>query len=101
MQLVLAEQGSVRAFADLLAKGWKMKRSLGCGITNSYVDNMYDVAIRSGAWGGKLLGAGGGGFLLLIAAPESHDSIWRALGRPAKLPIRLSRRGGHAIFANV
>ncbi len=85
-------------FAELLHEGWVLKRSLGCGISNSRIDEWYEAARRSGAIGGKLLGAGGGGFLLLIAPPWRHRAIREALGRPRELPFRIARHGSRNIF---
>ncbi len=73
-------------------------RSLGCGISNSRVDDWYEAARRAGAKGGKLLGAGGDGFLLLIAPPSRHRGIREALGRPRELAFRIARRGSWNIF---
>lgn len=98
MRKTLSGSGNIREFSELLAKGWQLKRSIGCGISNSSVDDMYSTAIRCGATSGKLLGAGGGGFLLLLAPPELHGAIWEALGKPIKLPLKFSRQGGHTIF---
>ncbi|WP_010583533.1 GHMP family kinase ATP-binding protein [Schlesneria paludicola] len=98
MRNALSGEGNLGEFSRLLAEGWELKRSLGCGITNPGVDEMYTTALRHGATSGKLLGAGGGGFVLLLAPPERHNAIWESLGRPTKLPIKFFRRGGSPIF---
>ena len=98
MRSVVSESNSLKEFSDLLGEGWRLKSSLGCGITNGQIDEMYHAALGCGAWSGKLLGAGGGGFLLLLAPPESHQAIWERLKRPARLPVRFTRRGGQTIF---
>ena len=67
MRDALANEGNLDRFAALLHEGWALKRSLGCGISNDQVNEWYEAARRAGALGGKLLGAGGGGFLLLVA----------------------------------
>ena len=85
----LTGAGDIDRFAELLHRGWELKRSLGCGISNRQVDELYAAARRAGASGGKLLGAGGGGFLLLIAPPWRHRAIREALGRPRELPFKL------------
>lgn len=90
--------GGLDEFARLLHEGWKLKRSLGFGITTSAVDEWYEQARKLGAQGGKLLGAGGGGFLLLIAPPERHNLIRDALGNPRELTFGIDRRGGRVIF---
>ncbi len=85
-------------FADLLHEGWEAKRSLVSGISTATVDDWYERARSAGARGGKILGAGGGGFLLLFAAPDRHDGIRRALGHPRELPVGLDPRGSRIVF---
>lgn len=84
--------------ARLLDEGWRLKRSLGFGISSDRIDEWYQAALRAGAQGGKLLGAGGGGFLLLLAPPERHEAIRVALGRPRELPFSIDARGSRIIF---
>jgi D-glycero-alpha-D-manno-heptose-7-phosphate kinase len=81
-----------------LHEGWELKRSLGCGISNDQIDELYTAARRAGAVGGKLLGAGCGGFVLLIAPLWRHRAIREALGRPRELPFKISRCGSRNIF---
>ena len=98
MRHTLAGEGDLERFEDLLHRGWELKRSLGCGISNDRVNEWYTAARRAGATGGKLLGAGGGGFLLLTAPPWRHRAIREALGRPRELPFRIARYGSRNIF---
>lgn len=98
MRQTLVGGGDLDRFAELLHEGWELKRSLGFGISFSRVDEWYETARRHGALGGKLLGAGGGGFLLLMAPPWRHRSIREALGRPRELPFRIARHGSRNIF---
>jgi D-glycero-alpha-D-manno-heptose-7-phosphate kinase len=98
MRKVLSDTGDLDEFARLLHEGWLLKRSLGFGISNTGVDKWYEAARKAGATGGKLLGAGGGGFLLLIAHPEKHDAIRQALGNPREIAFRIDRRGSRIIF---
>jgi D-glycero-alpha-D-manno-heptose-7-phosphate kinase len=98
MRQALAGDGDLDRFASLLHEGWELKRSLGCGISNDQINEWYAVARRAGAIGGKLLGAGGGGFVLLIAPPWRHRAIREALGRPRELPFKISRNGSRIIF---
>ena len=85
-------------FSRLLHEGWELKRSLGFGISGGQIDGWYEQARKLGAQGGKLLGAGGGGFLLLVAPPETHGLIRDALGHPRELTFGIDRRGGRVIF---
>jgi D-glycero-alpha-D-manno-heptose-7-phosphate kinase len=98
MRHALAGEGDLDRFASLLHEGWELKRSLGCGISNDQINEWYTVARRAGAVGGKLLGAGGGGFVLLIAPAWRHRAIREALGRPRELPFKISRCGSRNIF---
>lgn len=90
--------GSLEDFGRILHEGWLLKRSLGFGISNAGVDEWYEAARANGAMGGKLLGAGGGGFLLVMAPPECHDRIRQACGNPRELPFKIDRRGSRVIF---
>jgi D-glycero-alpha-D-manno-heptose-7-phosphate kinase len=98
MRTVLSGQGDLDEFARLLHEGWKLKRSLGFGIATSDIDDWYDAAMKAGAQGGKLLGAGGGGFVCLLAPPERHEAIREALGRPRELEFKVDHRGSRIIF---
>lgn len=90
--------GSLEEFGRILHEGWKLKRSLGFGISNAGVDEWYNTACANGAMGGKLLGAGGGGFLMIMAPPEKHAAIRAACGHPRELPFRIDRRGSRVIY---
>ena len=98
MRRALTGVGDLDSFANLLHEGWELKRSLGFGISFQKIDDWYEAARRNGAQAGKLLGAGGGGFLLLMAPPWRHRAIREALGRPRELPFRIARHGSRNIF---
>jgi len=94
----MVEHSDISGFSLELHRGWELKRSLGCGITNDNIDQWYETALRAGAWGGKICGAGGGGFMLLIAPPEKHGAILEALNRPRTVPVRFSTEGARVVF---
>jgi len=98
MRVAITGSGGLDEFARLLHQGWELKRSLGFGISMERVDAWYEQARKLGAQGGKLLGAGGGGFLLLLAPKERHNMIREALGNPRELTLDIDRRGGRVIF---
>jgi D-glycero-alpha-D-manno-heptose-7-phosphate kinase len=98
MREALSGDGDLSEFARLLHEGWLLKRSLGFGISSTGVDEWYEAARRAGALGGKLLGAGGGGFLLVMAPPERHEAIRQAVGRPREITFQIDRRGSRVIF---
>jgi len=72
--------GELRDFGSLLHEGWEIKKRLSAKITNASINEMYEAALRNGALGGKITGAGGGGFLLLFCPPQYHQKIRDALG---------------------
>jgi D-glycero-alpha-D-manno-heptose-7-phosphate kinase len=98
MRAALTGRADPDEFARLLHEGWELKRSLGCGISSGAIDGLYEAARRAGALGGKLLGAGGGGFLMLVAPPERHAAIREALGHPRELPFRFAPHGSRVIY---
>ena len=98
MKNVISGSGNIDDFAGLLHQGWLLKKSLGFGISNQHIDDWYSAALNAGAQGGKLLGAGGGGFLMLVAPPEKHQAIRDALGNPREIPFEVDRRGSRIIF---
>jgi len=98
MRQALTGDGHLEEFCRIMRQGWELKRSLGFGISNSDVDGWYATAMRVGAECGKLLGAGGGGFLFLLAPPERHDAIREALGWPLEIEFSIDPLGSRIIF---
>jgi len=84
-------------FGKLLHENWKLKRLLSDQVTNSVVDEAYEGAMRAGAIGGKLLGAGGGGFLLIFAKPEDHEAIRQQLESLLCVPFEFENQGSQII----
>lgn len=80
-------------FGHLLHEGWQIKRLLSKRITNHNLDNIYSVARDAGALGGKVLGAGGGGFMLLYAAPDRQPALREALSSLVEVPFRFEGHG--------
>lgn len=95
---ILNSQDSLLKFGRLLHEGWKLKCSLSDKITTPAIDNLYDTALKSGAEGGKLLGAGGGGFLLLFASPEKQKKIREKLKNLLEIPFKFEHLGSQIIF---
>jgi D-glycero-alpha-D-manno-heptose-7-phosphate kinase len=85
-------------FGEILHQGWVEKRKLASGISNNKIDKWYGVARQHGAIGGKVLGAGGGGFLLLYAHPESFPDIMRALPELKPVSFKLEPQGSKIIY---
>ena len=86
------------ALGRLLDENWQLKRTLAGGVTDSQVDAWYERALAAGALGGKILGAGGGGFLLVTAPPDRHDAVRAALSELRELPLKFAARGTHIAF---
>ena len=73
------QEESMEQIGALLDIQWHYKRQLTNDITTEYIDNIYQKARAAGAYGGKLMGAGGGGFFMFLASPEKHDIIKQAI----------------------
>jgi D-glycero-alpha-D-manno-heptose-7-phosphate kinase len=86
-------EGDVDALGGLLHENWELKRGLADGISSRDVDAWYERARAAGAVGGKILGAGAGGFLLLFAPVERQDAVRAALSELRELPLRFSAQG--------
>ncbi len=88
----------IRKFGTLLDESWKLKRSLSDKVSTGHIDQMYDAAMRAGALGGKLLGAGGGGFVLFFVEPHQQQKVRTALGDLLEIPIKFENLGSQIIF---
>jgi D-glycero-alpha-D-manno-heptose-7-phosphate kinase len=92
--------GNIEPLGDMLDKAWQLKKRLSRGISKPLIDGAYSAARDAGAQGGKLLGAGGGGFLMFIADPSRHSAIRRALSSLREMPMRFSNQGSRIIFVH-
>lgn len=90
--------GDIESFGVLLNKYWGMKKKLSDGVSNTIIDQMYYEAMRSGAYGGKIVGAGGGGFLLLAVPEDYRDSIRIGLSGHKELPFRITDTGSRVVY---
>jgi D-glycero-alpha-D-manno-heptose-7-phosphate kinase len=95
---VLQSGRDITEFGHLLDESWQMKRSLSTAVSTASIDDAYATARLAGAIGGKLLGAGGGGFLLIVAPPERHPRITKALRDLLYVPIEFENQGSEIIF---
>jgi D-glycero-alpha-D-manno-heptose-7-phosphate kinase len=86
------------AFGTLLHESWQRKKQLSQGISNTAIDTAYDTARKAGALGGKLLGAGGRGFLLVFAKPEDHEKVRTSMKVWQEIQFAFSQRGSSIIF---
>lgn len=88
----------LNAFGEILHEGWMRKRELASGISTPQIDDWYERARAAGAIGGKILGAGGGGFLLVYAPEERHDAIRAALPELRHVPVQFEPQGSKIIY---
>ena len=91
-------KGNIDALGLLIHQAWEVKKRLANSISNSQINEVYEAARRSGALGGKLAGAGGGGFLLLYVPYECQEKVRSALHGLQELPFRLEADGSKVIF---
>jgi D-glycero-alpha-D-manno-heptose-7-phosphate kinase len=94
------QRNNADAFGQAIHENWLLKRSLTDGISSPQIDAWYEAARRAGAVGGKLLGAGTGGFLMFYAPQDRHDAIARALGELRRMDFRFEPRGSQIIFVH-
>ena len=87
-----------KGFGKLLDESWKIKRSLSDKISTPDIDDMYARAMKAGALGGKLLGAGGGGFVLIYAEPDKKQAVRKALEGFLEIPFKFETLGSQIIF---
>jgi D-glycero-alpha-D-manno-heptose-7-phosphate kinase len=97
-QALLESNRPLRGFGELLHQAWLRKRTLARGITNSTIDQAYATARAAGALGGKILGAGGRGFLLLYVEPECEPAVRAALSPLAEVKFHFGSDGSRIIL---
>jgi len=95
---ILTGKKNMDDFGRMLDESWKIKRKLANGITNSEIDEIYKTGIKAGAIGGKLLGAGGGGFMLFYADAEAQPKIKEKLKKFLHVPFRFEYLGSQIIY---
>ena len=94
----ILKYGDIDDFGRLLNSAWVIKKKLGKSITNNKIDDLYDYALKSGALGGKILGAGGGGFLLLYMKKKDRVKFFRENNKIINIPFKFSDAGSKIIF---
>lgn len=98
---ILTSGRDISAFGELLHQAWMAKRALSDKVSNSEVDGFYEAARAEGALGGKLLGAGGGGFLLLFVPPEKQAKVRKRFSRLIHVPFEFEFSGSQIVFYDV
>lgn len=94
------QRGDLAGYGELLHENWEQKKRFANGISNPFIDEIYDLARQSGAIGGKVTGAGGGGFLLLYCEGENQDNVTRALAQKGlkRMDFRFDRMGARVLM---
>ncbi len=95
---LLQDDSSILEFGRLLNEGWKLKRTLSNRVSTLDIDHIYQAALSAGAEGGKILGAGGGGFLLIFAKPERQNKIREALQGFIHVPFKFGDSGSRVVL---
>lgn len=88
----------IEEFGRLLNESWLLKKSLSTMVSNLEIDGIYNTALKSGAYGGKLLGAGNGGFMIFIAPPEKHHAIKTSLSNYLHVPFNFEHEGSKVVL---
>lgn len=95
---ILNSNSDLLDFGRLLHESWMLKRSLTDKVSTLYIDYIYDTALKAGAIGGKILGAGGGGFILFFIKPELQDQLKAALPGLLNIPFQFESSGSQIIY---
>ena len=96
---LLCSEKPLEAFGELLDRGWMLKKEVSA-VSSPEIDMLYETAKSLGAWGGKLMGAGKGGFLMLLAPESSHQRIREEIGVDNVLGCRIHQPGSQIVFSN-
>ena len=94
------QNNNVDAIGELLDENWMLKKTLASGITNPLIDETYRIAMNAGALGGKLLGAGGAGFMIFYVKPENQDSVRKALSHLREMTFEMDNSGASIVHVD-
>ena len=97
-KILCDENTSLCEFGKLLDTTWKLKRGTGAKVSNGNIDELYDIAIKAGALGGKLLGAGGGGFFLFYCEKEKQSALVNAMNKLMIVPFKFETGGAQVLY---
>lgn len=95
---ILNGEGDLIEIGKLMDENWKLKKCLSDKVTNPYIDTIYETAIKNGAIGGKILGAGGGGFILFFVRPDYREHLKNVLNFLLHVPFRFDALGSQIIY---
>ena len=94
------KKGDLDEWGKLLNETWLTKKKFASGVSNPLVDDMYEKAVTAGALGGKILGAGGGGFMLLYVPPSKREAVRSALSDFKEIDFAMDMQGSRIIFSD-
>ena len=94
----ILEKGNIDDFGKLLHSSWILKKKLSKSISNNKIDELYDFAMKNGAYGGKILGAGAGGFLLFYIKNKDKKKLLKKNKKIIEVPFEFSNKGSEIIF---
>ena len=94
----LSGAGSITPFGELLHEAWQVKRALSDSVSNQQIEEIYEAARMAGAIGGKVLGAGGGGFMVFFVPPSEQARVRQSLRRLIHVPFRFESSGSQIVF---
>ena len=97
----LLENDEIEFLGELLDKNWRLKRQIATGISDPQIDDWYNKGILAGAQGGKLLGAGNGGFMMFFAPKEKHVNIVKTMKGLQQVPFSFDRDGSQIVFSDL
>lgn len=95
--LIESNNFSLKKFGELLSKNWSYKKNLSKLVTNKKIDKLYDIGVKNGAYGGKLLGAGNGGFLLFICNSKTKKILKKKFDKYLNIPIKFEKYGSQIV----
>jgi D-glycero-alpha-D-manno-heptose-7-phosphate kinase len=98
VEILQDKSAPIQEFGRLLDEGWRYKRSLSDKVSNTEIDAIYETAMQAGADGGKILGAGGGGFLLIFAKPELQNAVRHSLNQLVHVPFAFETSGSRVML---
>lgn len=96
---IITKNKPLQQFGERLNDAWKIKQTLDGGVSNPTIDTLYQKGLKTGAWGGKLLGAGGGGYLLFFAPPDTQSRLAKAFPYKHILPVKINALGSQIILS--
>ena len=96
--IALLKKSDITNFGKLLNESWKIKKSLGKEISNKQINDIYDIAMNNGAYGGKILGAGGAGFIMFVVPESNKKTLRSALNRYSEVSFEFENTGSSIIL---